>query len=351
MGVIGYGYGSEWDLLWYLGRHRRELELHVMRLTSATAVEWSDFPDDTDDGLRDREWKGLEFLRADDPVRVAWEQAWPHGGNVQNWDALARLEIGDRSEWLLVEAKAHTGELISSCAAASPISRDKIASVFEITKAALGVYLEHDWTREYYQFSNRVALLHHLTSHGAAARLLFVYFIGDRADLGTTTRECPANEAAWAAALARQEEHVGIPNTHPLNRRIHKLFLPAYRVRVASDTNIAVAPATTAARRPTKSLEAAFSETMFDVYRRSKDEAKYNPARFLQMLNEHGGVETARRLLPTMSEGFAELWKRKRLDLTVEYVVLQPRWESLFSEPERAIARQRLRECGMELKE
>ena len=67
------------------------------------------------------------------------------------------------------------------------------------------------------------------------------------------------------------------------------------------------------------------------------------------MLTEHGGVETARRLLPQMSDGFTELWQRNRLDLTVEALVLQPRWASLFSGNEREMARGRLKECGMEL--
>ena len=92
--------------------------------------------------------------------------------------------------------------------------------------------------------------------------------------------------------------------------------------------------------------EAAFDEAMMQVYMRAKSEADYVPTRFLQMLQEHGGVETARRLLPQMSEGFAKLWEKGRLDLTVEYVILQPQWRSLFTDAERDIARRRLQECG-----
>ncbi len=64
------------------------------------------------------------------------------------------------------------------------------------------------------------------------------------------------------------------------------------------------------------------------------------------MLVEHGGIETARRLLPQMSEGFATLWQRRRLDLTVEHLILEPRWQDLFNDAERDLARCRLRECG-----
>ncbi|MGD9902620.1 MAG: hypothetical protein AB7U83_04040 [Vicinamibacterales bacterium] len=85
---------------------------------------------------------------------------------------------------------------------------------------------------------------------------------------------------------------------------------------------------------------------MMQIYLDAKRDAGYNATRFLQMLNEHGGVQTAHRLIPHMSEGFSELWKRQRLDLTVEALVLQPRWAPLFSLEELAIARQRLQDCG-----
>jgi hypothetical protein len=66
------------------------------------------------------------------------------------------------------------------------------------------------------------------------------------------------------------------------------------------------------------------------------------------MLNEHRGLETARILLhaSSVSEGYVALWERKRLDLTVEAVILAPEWRSLFSDEERDIARRRLAEYG-----
>ena len=40
------------------------------------------------------------------------------------------------------------------------------------------------------------------------------------------------------------------------------------------------------------------------------------------------------------------LWERKRLDLTVEAMILRPEWQALFSDVERRIAVNRLREYG-----
>jgi hypothetical protein len=95
-------------------------------------------------------------------------------------------------------------------------------------------------------------------------------------------------------------------------------------------------------------LESAFHEAMLDVYRRTKAEACYTATRFLTMVVERGGLETARYLLhaPTVSEGYTALWERGRLDLTVEAVILQPRWMELFGPAERQIAVTRLRDYG-----
>ncbi len=98
-------------------------------------------------------------------------------------------------------------------------------------------------------------------------------------------------------------------------------------------------------------LEKRFNEALLDVYRRAKAEAGYNATRFLGMVSEMGGYETARTLIhaSTVSEGYTALWERGRLDLTVEAVILQPQWRDLFSQLERDIARRRLIEYGYDV--
>jgi hypothetical protein len=93
-------------------------------------------------------------------------------------------------------------------------------------------------------------------------------------------------------------------------------------------------------------LEKDFHREMLEIYRRAKAEAHYPANRFLQMVTEHGGLETARILLhaASVSEGYTALWERERLDLTVEAVILDPKWKELFSDEERKIARDRLLE-------
>ena len=90
--------------------------------------------------------------------------------------------------------------------------------------------------------------------------------------------------------------------------------------------------------------EDLFHRAMVGVYERARDEAGYNATRFIQMVAERGGLETARQLLhvSTVSDGFTALWEKGRLDLAMEFQVLQPQFDELFTETERAIARERL---------
>lgn len=94
--------------------------------------------------------------------------------------------------------------------------------------------------------------------------------------------------------------------------------------------------------------ETAFHQAMLTIYKRAKRECHYNATRFLQMVTERGGLETARILLRagSVSEGYVALWERGRLDLSVEAVILQPAWQELFSDADREIAQSRLREYG-----
>lgn len=90
-----------------------------------------------------------------------------------------------------------------------------------------------------------------------------------------------------------------------------------------------------------------FDEEMLNIYRRALSETGYNASRFLQMLNEHRGLETARILinLPKPSEGYTALYLRGRLDLTVEAIIHDnPKWHVLFTAEELEKCKTRLRE-------
>ncbi|GAA1190068.1 GmrSD restriction endonuclease domain-containing protein [Prauserella alba] len=91
-----------------------------------------------------------------------------------------------------------------------------------------------------------------------------------------------------------------------------------------------------------------FGAEMLELHERSRTEANYAATYFRSMLSELGPLETARKLLgsPAVSDGFAALWERGRLDLTVEALVTQPQFEELFTEQEINAARKRLDQFG-----
>lgn len=92
------------------------------------------------------------------------------------------------------------------------------------------------------------------------------------------------------------------------------------------------------------SLEMAFDSRMRQVYYDAKEQAGYNATRYLQMVNRHGGIGAAHRLLAAKetSPGFDALFEAGFKELTVEAAILDQRFDQLFSEAERAIARTRL---------
>lgn len=101
---------------------------------------------------------------------------------------------------------------------------------------------------------------------------------------------------------------------------------------------------------PESNAAARFTGEMVDIYRRTGEAFDYWPNYFLRMVRNDGGVSAARKLLADrkVSEGFLRLVKARRLDLSVEYFVLKPRYAALFTSQERKIARDRLATYGFD---
>ncbi len=89
----------------------------------------------------------------------------------------------------------------------------------------------------------------------------------------------------------------------------------------------------------------------YDAARRLKP--PYTPTEFRRMVTDLGGKEAADRLLAARnpSSGFTELYLRgkENLKLSVEFLVLQSPWRTLFTPEQRAIARRRLLDVECEL--
>jgi hypothetical protein len=221
MSRIGYVYGSEWHLLWYLGYRRAALSRAVSEITGATTVEWIDAPLLPSGQVS--EWEGIDVLAPSPGVQQQWHAFWPTRGSAQRWDAIARL---DGTDWLLVEAKAHPNELLAPCQAKAPASIAQIDRAFDATRQAVGADAvpSAEWRGPYYQYANRLATLHFLRTvcdPPVPARLLFIYFCGDR----HPRINGPADAAGWAPPLNLMYHNLGIDPQAPLLRFVHALFL------------------------------------------------------------------------------------------------------------------------------
>lgn len=92
-------------------------------------------------------------------------------------------------------------------------------------------------------------------------------------------------------------------------------------------------------------LEDEFNQDMHGILER-EGEVGLHSTRFRQMIEQHQGLTAAKLLLKPEREfppnTFSWLREIGRLDLTMEFYVVQDKYRSLFSSDEREIARWRL---------
>ncbi len=98
------------------------------------------------------------------------------------------------------------------------------------------------------------------------------------------------------------------------------------------------------------SLEEELTEAFNDGYQAAGREVGYWGRRFLQAVRRNGGLATAKRMLLPRNrgqrKGLDALLEANRPELTVEAIVLQPRFQGLFTSLELDVAKERLGEYG-----
>jgi hypothetical protein len=177
---------------------------------SSDEIEWvsplasDEYAEYRDQGFLDR----LGITLDNYPLREFWPARGPQ------WDALGRS--GKRV--ILVEAKAHLTELVSSPTQAGPASIARIRASFGRVQEELGVPTDTDWTSTYYQYANRLAHLFLLCQlNRVPAELIHLCFLNDR------DMDGPTSTAEWDKALRLLHVRLGISD-HPLLLHVHHVF-------------------------------------------------------------------------------------------------------------------------------
>jgi hypothetical protein len=182
-------------------------------------INWRS-PLEADDRAEYRDGAFLDLVGASD-LKQELSRFWPAKG--PQWDALG---ISQKGDIVLVEAKAHVGEICSPPCNASPQSFRKIAAALKETAQEIGAVPRAPWDSAFYQYANRLAHLHFLRKHGKPAWLVLIYFVGDKEMDG------PDSAEAWGAALTVMRYVMGLPTRHPLGRHVAEAFVDADRLRV-----------------------------------------------------------------------------------------------------------------------
>lgn len=180
---------------------------NLLQPESLAPIEWvsplagDEYAEYRDTAFLDR--LGLEVLAPN--LRTFWPERGPQ------WDALG---LADRAP-VLVEAKAHVSEFLSSACQAGPASRGRIEAAFLAVKRDLNADGDVNWAQYFYQYANRLAHLWWFHEQGVKAHLVFVGFLNDHDMKGPVHRE------TWIAAFEVATYALGLPARHKLSGYIH----------------------------------------------------------------------------------------------------------------------------------
>jgi hypothetical protein len=233
--------GSKRHICWYVNDAPDRLNAALFSASPSLARAATSDPDwvspladdDYDEFWNERFLERLELLNDHlDSFRKFWPfKPWvnnkvnPRG--TPHWDALARVPlIGGSLGAVLVEAKAHRGELVkpSDHSKADAQSLEKIRKSFADVRDFYGVAeAVAPWESHYYQFCNRLAHLYWMNERAKVPTwLIWVLIVDDPAwpsDAMTATQ--------WHETFQLIKTEVGLPAEHPLAEQIRVVYLPA----------------------------------------------------------------------------------------------------------------------------
>lgn len=235
MSKMALGYGSEFHLLRFMGRHRQELEsnlLYAIKGTTEvidTTFDWLDF-DYTDIAkviTGDKELLGLSFLKR---YNIDWQKIhneFKEEGsfiNYQSWDAVFKYE----ETFYFVEAKAHVDELRNTSCKAK--KRKEILNFMAKYLEPYGAIIDESWLNSYYQFANRLATIAFLNKHGIKAKLVYIFFINgflNNSERRASKRSIDESKKEFEKAIYEEKQELGLLDVDLTQILINPIFIDA----------------------------------------------------------------------------------------------------------------------------
>lgn len=177
MAEMAIGYGSEYQLLRYLGHHRYYFFDIIKKATRQEEdIVWLDYPVALHKLSMDGEIKGIECFAKDKSINYTdlcrkWKKYWPTKGNSQNWDGI----FLQGNTWYFVEAKAHLNEANQFCGATNEKSKKIIKIAF--VQTTKNEDLAEKWLKSNcYQLANRLSFIKFCKDNNIKAKLCFINF-------------------------------------------------------------------------------------------------------------------------------------------------------------------------------
>lgn len=186
-------------------------------LGDGAKIEWKS-PLACDEYAEYRDQAAMDLLGAR-LAKVPLNDFWPRSG--PRWDGLATTNEG---HLILVEAKAHIEELVSTPTRASGKSLEKIRRSLGAAKKVYGQKSKYDWATCFYQYANRLAHLYLLRDlNKLPAHLLMLCFLND-AEMGG-----PTSEKEWVGALRLVDAALGVRH-HKLDDALVHVFVDVQKL-------------------------------------------------------------------------------------------------------------------------
>lgn len=159
-----------------------------------------------------------DFLEALDLINHQQQlrEFWPSRGPV--WDGLGVMKVENDCCFLL-EAKSYIQEMTSKMQATDPRSIKLIRESLGQVKGYMGFSEDADWTKPYYQFCNRLALLYFLNIViQKPSYLALVNFVDD------STTGKPTSADQWKSHYKVVFGHLGLTPKSELFDRIVSVY-------------------------------------------------------------------------------------------------------------------------------